>query len=358
MTKRLIFSFFVFVLTFFIINKVSKLFLGNNSIEANRVNYFLQVFGKKHADDYIKVSIEQSVIRIYEPYIEFKEAPRLNDFTSVSKMGNRCNLNFIKICKEATGGNDEIWFFGGSTAFGQGLKNNETITYYIEELTNNKFKAINFGAGGFSSTQSRILFQNLLTKLPKPYAAVFLNGNNDFLNTQRYNETQLSYIIRENFDKKFKEHLKDYLKKRATRLNVVRLINDTFFLKEEENKKPILKSPQQIFKIANLLSINQDINLKVGELFNTKVINILQPVPISEDSYKSSNTPDIFKLKKTDVAFLNLKNGYEYVLNNSNYNYMNLSDLKVNKPMFIDTFHYTKELNKAIAIEIVNKLEL
>ena len=354
MKKSLIFSFLIFILTFFVINKVSKLFLESTDQESKRTEYIAQVFGKNNVKDYLKVSSEHSLQRIYEPYVEFKEQERLNDFTSVSRVGNRCNYNFIKLCKEPRGGSNEIWFFGGSTAFGQGLKNDETVTHYIEEISNNKFKAINFGAGGFSSTQSRILFQNLLTNFPPPYAAVFLNGNNDFLNTQKFNETQLSSRIRDNFDKQFKDSLKIYLKERISRLNFIKLINEKFLPKKSIKKIP--KNNQELLKISNLLSINHDINLKIGKHFDTRIINILQPAPIYENSYKTSNTPDVFKLKKEDVEYSNLKNGYEYISKKNNQNYLDLSNLKINKPMYIDTFHYTKEFNRAIAIEIINKL--
>ena len=113
MKKRLIFSFLVFIFTFFVINKVSKLFLENTKQENKRTEYIAQVFGKNNVKDYLKVSSEHSLQRIYEPYVEFKEQERLNDFTSVSRLGNRCNYNFVKLCKEPRGGSNEIWFFWG-----------------------------------------------------------------------------------------------------------------------------------------------------------------------------------------------------------------------------------------------------
>ena len=198
------------------------------------------------------------------------------------------------------------------------------------------------------------MFQNLLTKLSPPYAAVFLNGNNDFLITHKLNETQLSGRIRNNYNKPFKDSVKIYLKERILRLNFIKLINEKFLPKKSIKKLP--KTSKEILKISNLLSINQDINLKIGKHFDTKVLNILQPAPIFDNSYKTSNTPDIFKLKKKNVEYSNLKNGYEYILEKPNQNYLDLSKLKINKPMYIDTFHYTKELNRAIAIEIINKL--
>ena len=46
------------------------------------------------------------------------------------------------------------------------------------------------------------------------------------------------------------------------------------------------------------------------------------------------------------------------MVNNSSHKYLNLSKLKINKPMFVDAVHYSKEFNMAIANEIVNYLDL
>ncbi len=355
--RPLLFSFIILITLLFVINKVSKIFLEVTKFEKrNNINFIEKVYGKDNAEEYAKVILEQTTTLKYKPFVEFTEHYRSGDFTSVSNFGNRCNQNYINICKEPSGGKEEIWVFGGSTVFGYGVKNDETITSYIEKITKNKFKVINFGSGFYYSTQERILFQNLLIELPSPHAAVFVDGYNDFLKRHNYNETAISEAIRYKINKTSKDDLIDYFKERINRLNFVRLIKEKIFI--EKGEKLSIFTPEGILKNSNLLKNNQEINSSIGEHFNVKVLNILQPVPIFHDSYDTSNIPDAFKLVDQDVDFINLKNAYEYFLNNSNHKYLNLSKLKINKPMFVDAVHYSKEFNMAIANEIVNYLDL
>ncbi len=353
MKKNLFFSIIVFIITFVVINKVSKFFLKSTHAEKNRYSHFEKIYGENF-EDYIEVSIEQSSPSIYEPFVEFKEQSRLNKYTAISSLGNRCNANFILVCKDARGGEKEIWLFGGSTAFGHGLKNDETITAYIEKLAKNNFKAINFGVGGFNSTQSRILFQNLLLKYPSPYAAIFLDGNNDYLKIYDYHETKLSKHYRTTYNNTTNDNLKKYFKERIDKLNFVRLINEKFFPKKITTSK--LKNEDEIRDISNILKKNQEMNFQIGKYFDIKIINILQPIPILKDSYLLSNIPDTLKLKNSSESFKNLKNGYDFFIKNNNHKYLDLSLLNIDKPMFIDTFHYSMDMNKAIAIKVIDNL--
>jgi len=193
--------------------------------------------------------------------------------------------------------------------------------------------------------------------LSKKFALIFFSYSSRLLNFFDYKIIP-SYVEAKSSDFKYSKNSRRLIykpsQKKISKLNFIRLINEKFLPKKSIKKIP--KTSQEIIKISKILSINHDINLKIGKHFDTKIINILQPAPIYNNSYKTSNTPDVFKLKKTDVEYSNLKNGYDYILEKHNQNYFDLSNLKINKPMYIDTFHYTKEFNRAIAIEIVNKL--
>ena len=212
--RPLLFSFIILITLLFVINKVSKILEVTKFEKRNNINFIEKVYGKDNAEEYAKVILEQTTTLKYKPFVEFTEHYRSGDFTSVSNFGNRCNQNYINICKEPSGGKEEIWVFGGSTVFGYGVKNDETITSYIEKITKNKFKVINFGSGFYYSTQERILFQNLLIELPSPHAAVFVDGYNDFLKRHNYNETAISEAIRYKINKTSKDDLIDYFKER------------------------------------------------------------------------------------------------------------------------------------------------
>jgi hypothetical protein len=118
----------------------------------------------------------------YQPYSYFKTTDRDSQ-----------HINVAHGFREGPGqgpwpidpSNFNIFLFGGSTAFGYYVKDNETIAAYLQQifLNSNKnlnVKIYNFGQAGYYSTQERILFERLLSHGNIPHAAIFLDGLNDF----------------------------------------------------------------------------------------------------------------------------------------------------------------------------------
>ena len=361
--KHIFFSYLlIFLVSFTIINKISKKFLHQNKLETRTLpNFVEKVYGKNNVKDYQKVMSEQSSKLDYKPFVEFTERRRSNIFTSVSILGNRCNKNNIPNCQPAKGGREEIWLFGGSTTFGYGVKNDETISAYIEKKLNNEYRVINFGAGYYFSTQERILFNNLLLELSPPYAAIFIDGLNDLGREYNFNETIYSNGIKSKMNKSSNDEIKDYFKERFHRLNIVRLINqlkDKNKIKKKEKNQSNELGNAKISQLVDVLVNNQKINEGISEKYNIKLLNILQPVPIYIDSYSTSKVPKEF-LPTEDKSFIkNVKLGYQIYLSKSENMSLNLSKLKIKEPMYIDSVHYSPEFNKIIADTVINKIGL
>ena len=363
-------SFIIFIIVFFIINKISKNFLEITKWEKdNRKSYVEKVYGKEQVKDYLKVIEEQTSALKYEPFIEFKEQPRSGKFVSVSQKGNRCNKNDIPNCDGPLGGKNEIWIFGGSTTFGYGVKNNETIPAYLENFYEGKKKVINFGSGYYYSNQERILFQKLLQNYESPYAAVFIDGVNDFGYFWNFNETAYTETIRSALEKnnKSKNKFIEWVKKRFVRLNIYRLIDEKFFKEErlEKNNKKNLTDKKvvrsiDILKSIGILKKNHEINVAVGNFYKIKIVNVLQPSPIHDFSYKNSNIPKQYLPKEDDEYSSNVKLGYEILKNKNIFEdtnfFLDLNDLEINKAMYVDGYHYTPIFNKMIANQIYNYL--
>ena len=75
-----------------------------------------------------------------------------------------------------------IFIFGGSTAFGYGVADQETIASYLQEICRTKRKNINvynFACGFYYSTQERILLEKLISKGIDIDIAVFIDGVNE-----------------------------------------------------------------------------------------------------------------------------------------------------------------------------------
>jgi len=359
----------IIFLVFFTVNKISKFFLNITNFEKHaRPNFVEKVYGEKNKEDYLRVIEEQTFKFKYAPFIEFREQPRLGKFVTVSEIGNRCNQNNLNKCSGPLGGRDEIWAFGGSTSFGYGVKNDETIAAYLEKFFQGKKSIINFGNGYFYSTQERIFFQNLLTYLDPPYAAIFIDGVNDFgrwWQDKDVNETLYSNTIRKGLEKKdFGNIFTHWLKERITRLNVYRLIQQNLSNKNKKmsNSVESVVNEEKVKQLIQRFKQNHKINVAVGSTYEIIILTVLQPAPIYEYSYVHSNFPKDY-INTDEKTFINIKLAYKLLsdeessIKKSKF-FLDLKNFKIEDAMYVDTIHYSPKFNNAIAKEIFNFLKI
>ena len=79
--------------------------------------------------------------------------------------------------------NNSVWFFGGSTIWGTGASDQNTIPSYFHKLTG--LNVYNFGESGWTSRQSLNELINLLNDGHLPSSIVFYDGVNDVLSQCR-----------------------------------------------------------------------------------------------------------------------------------------------------------------------------
>ena len=75
-----------------------------------------------------------------------------------------------------------VWMFGGSTAWGEGQRDEFTIASYLVRIAEREGFPIvvrNFGQRGWTHFQEMILFEQLLADEPAPDVAVFYDGANE-----------------------------------------------------------------------------------------------------------------------------------------------------------------------------------
>ena len=82
-------------------------------------------------------------------------------------------------------GAHNLWVFGGSTTFGYGLPDGETIPSHLQEALRRRYPGVpiqvyNFGQGYFFSSQELALFQSLLAAgSDPPEIVLFVDGINE-----------------------------------------------------------------------------------------------------------------------------------------------------------------------------------
>ncbi len=76
----------------------------------------------------------------------------------------------------------EIWFFGGSTLWGEGQRDDHTIPSEVARLAEaagRPVRVVNFGERGYTAFQEFLLFEQELARRPDPDLAVFYHGANE-----------------------------------------------------------------------------------------------------------------------------------------------------------------------------------
>lgn len=129
----------------------------------------------------------------YEPFTEFREGPCKGEYVNVSLYGFRLGKDqapWPPVPEDLV-----VFMFGGSTTFGYGVADEETIPSRLQEIlrasgSGRRVSVYNFGRGYYYSSLERILLERLLLAGYHPQVAVFLDGFNEF--SQLTNESRLS----------------------------------------------------------------------------------------------------------------------------------------------------------------------
>jgi hypothetical protein len=115
--------------------------------------------------------------------VQFREKPFAGKFVTIDPHGYRVGAEQSPWPIDEAYTN--IFFFGGSTAVGYGVKDADTIASRVharlaEAGLERPPRVYNFGRGAFYSTQERLLFDKMITFGETPDMAIFLDGLNDF----------------------------------------------------------------------------------------------------------------------------------------------------------------------------------
>ena len=120
---------------------------------------------------------EQSKTRVrWLPYSYWAVAPFAGQFINVAETGLRRTISESEISLPS------VYFFGGSTAWGEGARDAYTIPSQVARLLGERDHAVNivnYAQTGYVSGQDLILFQRQLALGNLPDLAVFYQGFND-----------------------------------------------------------------------------------------------------------------------------------------------------------------------------------
>lgn len=125
--------------------------------------------------------LEVSRMYTYQPWVGFSERTFHSPLLNIDE-GEPLSVRRTVQADEATASVRTIWLFGGSTQFGWGVPDNQTIASNLSEILSKgqtHYTVVNHGHTQFYSSQEALLFATLLRHGHKCDIAVFLDGLND-----------------------------------------------------------------------------------------------------------------------------------------------------------------------------------
>jgi len=308
----------------------------------------------------------------YEPFTQFKERSYHGDYVNVDENGFRITKNQGPWPPDPDKFN--IFLFGGSTTFGYGMPDNQTVASYLQEVLSNRLerdvRVYNFGRGHYYSTHERVLLERLLVSGFIPDMAIFINGLNDFYyyNDEPYytdrlerffNGTAQVSLESELLNKlpmtRVANSLKDRVKQILTKKGDTALQNepeDILFDEDIYNNEAIITS------VVNRYLENKKLIEAVTAVYGIQPIFVWQPVP----TYKYDLNYHLFAAGGFGRTS-HTRYGYQYMaelvkekpLGN---NFLWCADIQehLQKPLYVDKYHYSAEMSNMLAVTITDLL--
>lgn len=304
---------------------------------------------------------------VFENFTHFKERPYTGKYVNVDHNGFRISKN------QAPWPPDRkkyfiTYIFGGSTAFGYGVPDDQTIASHLQDcfLTAGLERDVaiyNFGRGHYYSTQERILFEQLITARHTPDIALFIDGLNEFF---YYNDEGTA--VSASFERYLAGDVqrlwfKD-LKKRSPVIQTYRRIRKTVKgalfkenLAKQRDRYKYCDQSKLIRSIERYIG-NKEMIEAISSFFGVKPIFVWQPVPTYQYNLELHPFARGGFGRHGYSAF-----GYplmlEYVKNHplgEDLLWCAHIQEEVHEPLYVDIVHYSPMMSKRIAKAIYDSL--
>ena len=121
---------------------------------------------------------------VFEPYTLFRVQPMTGRYVNVTEHGYRCGSHDDVWPPDPAAGN--VFIFGGSTAFGYGVADADTIPSQLADqlaglLPGKRFSVYNFATPNYDGVQERIRLEQMLLNGHVPRIAIFIDGFDEFI---------------------------------------------------------------------------------------------------------------------------------------------------------------------------------
>lgn len=296
---------------------------------------------------------------VYDPFTELKERPYAGKYLNEDENGFR-RIKYQGPWPPDSGKYFTVFLFGGSTTFGFGVPDEQTIASYLQEYLSEAgldraVRVYNFGRTSYYSTQERILFERLITAGFIPDLAIFIDGLNDFY----YHDDQ------PRFAERFKLLFEGQLEKQPTLLDWCARLP---MVRAARSLRPSPSPAVEHRPLADESYKNQAVLMRVIERY-TKSKRMIEAVAAAH-GIKAVFVWQPISLYKYDLRYHLFANDlfgkhayarYGYALmaefvqrNPQGDNFLWRADMQeqASEPLYVDSTHYSGKMSKIIAHQI------
>jgi hypothetical protein len=299
----------------------------------------------------------------YESYIGWRKTAFTSTYINIDSSGDRITPQYSKVTDSVT----KILFLGGSTMWGTGSPDDETIPAFFSKGDNSYFVK-NFGESGYRAMQSYIYLLLKFNSGEKTDWVITYDGVNDAVGFLDDNNG-VSTIAESRMKSKLKQNNK-------VSSFVTDLTYWNLFLGPIENSITRFKSKNLVKKKMNVYLTEErtDIVAKalldswlammdLSEKNNTKFLAVLQPnaaLGSPNISYLEFNEYERLLMSTYDRLYNRVR---ELLLENKKYNELQYHVLDLtysfdgDKKFYIDWCHVTPNGNEVIAKQIMDRIK-
>ncbi|HZU99829.1 MAG TPA: SGNH/GDSL hydrolase family protein [Planctomycetota bacterium] len=287
----------------------------------------------------------------FEPFTLFRERERQGRFVNVDPNGFRAVKDQGPWPPDKSRLN--VFVFGGSTTFGYGVADDDTIPSHLQEALAHVHSGVcvyNFGRGYYYSVQERILFEQLLLSGAVPSVAVFVDGLNDFqVDSVPAMATQLDAAT----ERASEPELENLFQDLARKLPVAQLASS---LGSRRPADTDFKDEKVIAAILDRYRANERLIELTANGFGVRALFVFQPVP----TYHF--TGPLHPLAASGLA-AHERSRYGYpkiaaVRETLGADFLWLGDMQegMTGALYVDAVHYSGPMCAAIAQKIAQEL--
>lgn len=296
--------------------------------------------------------LEQGQMQVqWLPYTYWTVQPFDGEYINIGADGVRYTPSFVDEGDIDVG---RVYFFGGSTMWGEGARDAHTIAGHTARLlAENDLPqhVINYGQTGYVSTQDMILFQTQLAQGNIPDVAVFYQGFNDIYSA--YLQNYVGLPLREG------NRISDVEAGRWLRagLPVFSLPGGTI----PDNSFDLIASEGiNAETIVTRYLANVRMMRVIAAEYGVEVIFVWQPAILFKDTLMGTEATIIEQIEADNPGFIELYREADRFLReqveNSDWDdFIVISDLFVDdeRPIFHDLVHITEDGNYSVAQTIL-----